>query len=434
MISKPVTVHGIWGAAMIGAFFVGTSWQKAEYETNSGKVTSVPSTRTPSTLPLGSGTDASGPQSQRSRSGRKDVVSEVFEANAFSEMGIDGLAAMAFKDPNQVKRRLAFSRLLAEMTSDNAMQIREKLMASGMNTRDPEWRDFNYAWGTIAGESAFSESLDMEQKDLYSVISGWATTDPTGAMAMLDRLPENLADQKKRLEEGVVAGLADRNRDEATAYVSKLLAGGRTDAARLMENVASEVIRQEGPVEASNWISTLEDGPLKGSAMNKVAERYARTDPEAAAGWIQAFAAEDYATRAVAQVGEKWAEREPLAAVSWLDQLPEGPGQKAGLNSAFGDWEDRDPIAAGQYLLDMPNSPKRDSAIKGFAEGYAWQDPQTAIAWAQDIQDPAIRSESLKKVGYAYYRRKPEEAKAWLTNSGLSAEVQTEILNSRRRR
>jgi hypothetical protein len=419
---------------MVGAFFVGTSWQKSTAEADSSSTSSDQSARTQSTIVTSRSNGISGPTSQLTGSGRSDVISEVFEANSFSEMGIEGLSAMAFKDPNQVKRRLAFSRLLAEMTSDNAMQVRDQLIESGMNTRDSEWRDFNYAWGTIAGEAAFSDSLGMEKKDLYSVISGWAATDPSGAMAMLDRLPEDLADQKNRLQEGVVAGLADRNRDEATEYVSKLLAGGRTDATRLMETVASEVIRQEGSVEASNWVTTLEDGPLKGSAMNEVAERYARTDPQAAAGWIEEFAAEDYATRAVAEVGEKWAEREPLAAVSWLDQLPEGPGQKAGLNSAFGDWEDRDPVAAGEYLLAMPSSPKRDSAISGFARGYAWQDPQTAIAWAQDIKDPAIRTESLKGVGFAYFRRKPDEARTWLANSGLSPEIQSEIVNSRRRR
>lgn len=434
MVSKAIAVHGIWGAAMVTAFFVGTNWQKPPAETDHNANNSRKSFRTNSSLSSGSSDSAPGPNSQRSNSGQGDLISEVFEANSFSELGIEGLAAMAFKDPNQIKRRLAFSRLLAAMTSDNATQIREELVASGLNTRDSEWRDFNYAWGSVAGEAAFSGSLSMEKKDLYSVISGWAATDPNGAMSMVERLPEDLANQKKRLEEGVVAGLADRDRDEATEYVSKLLAGGRADANRMMETVASEVIRQEGSVEASNWVASLEDGPLKGSAMNEVAERYARTDPESAAGWVQEFASEDYATRAIAEVGEKWAEREPLAAVSWLEKLPEGPGQKAGLNSAFGDWEDRDPIAAGNYLLAMPNSPKRDSAIRGFAEGYAWQDPKTAIAWAQDIQDPAIRSESLKKVGFAYYRRKPEEAKTWLTNSGLSSQAQSEILNSQRKR
>lgn len=50
-------------------------------------------------------------------------------------MGIEGLAAMSLKDPNQLKRRLAFSHLLSEMTSENAVQIREGLITAGVSNR-----------------------------------------------------------------------------------------------------------------------------------------------------------------------------------------------------------------------------------------------------------------------------------------------------------
>jgi len=442
MFSQRVIAHGFWATAMVAAFFVGTAWQRSATTKSQESKAQNHAIRVQSTLPTPSETGMTQTASTRSNSVEKEAISKLLETTSFLEMGIESLATMALKDPNQIKRRQAFSHLLSEMTSENAVQIREELIAGGVSDRASEWRDFNYAWGTIAGEAAFSGSLTMDKVDLYSVISGWASTDPTSAIAFLDQLPEKLTHgpgnrlktERLDLEKGVVAGLADRNRDEATNYVSKLLAEGRSDTSRLMETVTNEVIRQEGSIGASNWAATLKDGPLKGSAMGEIAEGYARTDPASAAGWIEEFAAEDYATRAVAEVGKKWAEREPLAAVSWLEKLPEGQGQKAGLNSAFGDWEDRDPIAAGNYLLSMPNSPKRDSAIRGFAEGYAWQDPQTAIAWAKDIQDPTIRNESLKKVGFAYYRRKPEEARTWLAESGLSSEAKADILNSQRRR
>ena len=437
-----ILTHGFWAIAMVTAFFVGMGWQRSATADRQKSEIQNQASRGQFTLSAPSETGMTRTKSNRADSGESGPIPKLIQGTSFVEMGIEGLAAMSLKDPNQLKRRLAFSHLLSEMTSENAVQIREGLIAAGVSNRDSEWRDFNYAWGTIAGEAAFSGSLTMEKVDLYSVISGWASADPTNAIAFLDQLPEKLAHgpgnklktDRLDLEKGVVAGLADRNRDEATKYVSKLLAEGRSDTSRLMETVANEVIRQEGSIGASNWAATLKDGPLKGSAMGEIAEGYARTDPASAAGWIEEFAAQDYATRAVAEVGKKWAEREPLAAVSWLEKLPEGQGQKAGLNSAFGDWEDRDPIAAGNYLLSMPNSPKRDSAIRGFAEGYAWQDPKTAIAWAKDIQDPTIRNESLKKVGFAYYRRKPEEAKTWLAESGLSSEAKADILNSQRRR
>ena len=433
---KSVKVHGLWALGLVSSFFVGTAWEKAPGANEESRANSFRNERSSPGAGRSSSSREPGPKtssrSSRTTSGSKDLISSLFNSTTLSNGDLEALTLEALSDPNQVKRRLAFSRLLSGMTAENAATIRDQLVEGGAGGQ--EWRDFNYAWGAIAGEEAFSNAAMSEKRDLEALMSGWAATDPAGAMAMLEKLPADLTDQKTRLENGIVAGLADRDRDEATKYVAALAAGGRKDASRLMETVADEVLRQGGTTEASAWVATLDNGPLKGSAMNKVAERYVRSDPEAAAGWIEQFAAEDYATQAVAEVGEKWAEREPLAAVSWLDKLPEGPGQKAGLNSAFGDWEDKDPKAAGEYLLSMPGSAKRDSAISGFAAGYAWQDPETAIAWAQDIQDPAMRTESLKNVGYAYFRRNPDEAKTWLASSGLSTEVQAQIQTPRNRR
>ena len=360
------------------------------------------------------------------------LIGQIFNGSTFTGAGIELLSKEALSDPNPVKRRLAFSKLLEGMTAENASAIRDQLVS--LKAGGQEWRDFNYAWGAIAGREAFTEAMTNERKDLESLITGWAANDPNGAIAMLTELPEDLLKQKGRLESGIVSGLADRNRDEAVEYVSSLAIEGRKDADRLMYIVAGEALREEGPVGASIWTESLPEGPLKGAAMNSVASRYVRTDPEAAAGWIEKFADQDYAARAVREVGGEWAEKDPKAAVTWLDKLPEGDGQKYGLNNAFDDWEDRDPVAAGEYLLTMSDSPKRDFAIKGFADGYARQDPETAIAWASDISDPNLRNQSLTRAGHYFYRSNPEAAKNWLANSGLPKKVQQEIISPKKRK
>ena len=389
-------VHGTWLLALIAAFFIGTRWSKDSSENSSADTPG----RSESSSRLyrggdGSSSNPSNPSSRRNgRSGsskeEEALIAQIFGGALFSEGGIEVLAKEALTDPNPVKRRLAFSKLLEGMTAENASAIRAQLTelrARGQGLRyysSSEWRDFNYAWGAIAGKAAFTDAMTKDQKDLESLITGWAANDPKGAIAMLSELPEDLLKQKARLESGIVAGLADRNRDEAVEYVSSLAIEGRKDADRLMYVVAGEALRSDGPVGASIWTESLPEGPLKGAAMNSVASRYVRTDPEAAAAWIEKFADRDYAAKAVREVGGEWAEKNPMAAVTWLDKLPEGDGQKYGLNSAFDDWEDRDPVAAGNYLLTMSDSPKRDFAIKGFADGYARQDPETAIAWASD--------------------------------------------------
>jgi len=421
--------HALWALGLVGAFFLGTQLENQE-ESRSSQSTSSDSVSPRSSRQLSSQDRGGQPNSERQKASQNNI-SNLFSDSPFSGDRIEQLVKASFSDPNQINRRLAFSKLLEGMTRENASAIRDQL--SAFDTDSTEWRDFHYAWGALAGAEAFTDSIGAEKKDLRSLMSGWAAVDPSGAIAMIADLPEELADQKERLESGIVSGLADRDRDEAANYVFTLAAEGRENTGNLMERVTHEVIRASGHEDASVWVAGLDDGPLKGSAMNEVAERYVRNDPEAASQWIETFASEDYAARAVREIGKEWAEKEPLAAVTWLDQLPEGEGQNRGLNSAFGDWEDKDPVAAGEYLMNMPTSAKRDSAISGFAIGYAYQDPQTAIAWANDISDPALRMRSLTSVASAFYRRSPEEARAWLPDSGLSPEAQAQVQSRRRR-
>ena len=308
--------------------------------------------------------------------------------------------------------------------------MREQLVALG--AEPDQWRDFHYAWGALDGKAAFESAANSQEQDLAITMSGWAAANPADALAMLDNLPESMQGQRDELTASVVAGLADNNRAMATDLVLRLGQEGNARAGNLMEIVANETLRAEGPEAASRWSESLPDGPLKSTAMGRVAEAYARKDPEAAARWASGLAGESYAARAIEQIGGRWAQSNPVAAVGWLESLPAGNGQTAGLRNAFGDWEDRDPVAAGEYLKAMPQSPQRDSSISGFATGYAWQNPQVAIAWAQEINDPALRESSLTRAGQAFYQRDPTNAITWLENSGLSDEARQQVLQPRR--
>lgn len=356
----------------------------------------------------------------------------VFGPVNISGVDLNRLIEQALRDRNPITRRLAFSRLLESLTPGNAGMVREQLVALGA---DPDqWRDFHYAWGALDGKAAYANAAKSPEADLNATMTGWAAANPAEALALLDNLPAELAGQRDELMASVVAGLTHHDANAAKDYVLRLGGEGNPKAGTLMETVAAAAVRQLGPEAASRWAESMPDGPLKGNAMVKVAEAYAKKDPEAAARWTEGFADKDYATRTIEQVGTRWAAANPLAAVGWLESLPPSAGQKQGLSGAFGDWEDRDPVAAGDYLYAMAKSPQRDAAISGFATGYAWQDPQTAIAWAQDIGDPALRESSLTRAGQAFYRRDPEGAATWLAGSGLSEESRQRVLTTERRR
>lgn len=435
MEKTTLKIHGCWALAFASAFVIGSKFQSSKSQNS--LTTTVASERqiaggASGLAPGGMASSSSTRGSNGAAQTNESAIAGVFGGTSLSGQSMTYLATEALKDPNPVKRRLAFGKLLEGLTSENATSVRDQLIELGAGGQ--EWRDFNYAWGALGGKEAFDQALLTDRKDLDSLVTGWAAVNPEGAKAILDQLPEDLQKNRGRLEASIVSGLADRDRDEAASYVSELASQGREDAHRLMDIVAGEALRSDGPEAAAAWSQSLPDGPLKGEAMDRIADSYARKDPVAAAGWVEQFATEEYAKEAVEEVGQRWARADPLQAVSWLDELPGGEGQKAGLNSAFADWEDRDPVAAGNYLLSMPPSDKRDSAISGFAHGYAYQDPETSIAWANDISNPELRNSALTRAGQAYFRRNPDSAKSWLASSGLPSEVQQAIQNPPRRR
>jgi hypothetical protein len=348
-----------------------------------------------------------------------------------SNKSIEVLARLALSDPNQVTRRLAFSKLLEAMTPENADQILQQLMEFGADRE--QWRDFNYSWGAIAGKAAFASPTNTSEGALADTLAGWAAAKPEEALAMFENLPAEFEGKRAELTRGLINGLADSNRILATDVVLRLSQQGDQQAPALMSMVAQESIRGDGAEAAAQWSDSLPDGPLKGAAMSRIAEAYARRNPEAAADWALRYASQDFASAAIERISGQWTAQNPKAAVSWLESLPAGKGQNAGLQTAFNDWEDRDPAAASQYLLGMPNSPLRDTSISGFSSGYAWQNPQAAIQWASSISDAQLRQRSLTHAGQIYFRQNPTAAREWLASSGLAPEVQQQITNPPRR-
>ena len=428
----PLKVHAVWFVAAVAAFGIG-SWRKSySSATESASASGSAALRNNSGNILGNEASASSTRVRGNRSASQtsnSVLAGLFGSS--SNAGIEALARLALRDPNQVTRRLAFSRLLESMTPENAEQILAQLTELG--AAPDQWKDFHYSWGAIAGKAALESPSNTREGALGETLAGWAAAKPEEALAMFENLPAALEGKREELTRGVVSGLADSNRSMATELVLRLNQQGNENAPSLMAMVAYESLRADGPETASLWSESLPDGPLKGAAMSRIAEDYARKDPLAAAAWAQRYASEDFAVTTIERISGQWTAQNPQAAVSWLESLPPGKGQNSGLQTAFNDWEDRDPTSASQYLFSMPSSPQRDTSISGFAHGYAWQNPQVAIQWASSISDANMRQRSVTHAGQIYFRQNPEAARTWLESSGLSPEVQQQITTPPRR-
>ena len=111
------------------------------------------------------------------------------EFRPMTEAELEGLVHEAFRNGSPLARRLAFGRLLEQLTADNAKTLVEHLKA---NKADKEqWRDFHYAWGTIDGESALKHAMESKEYDMAYTMSGWTNTRPEDIAAavafLLDR-------------------------------------------------------------------------------------------------------------------------------------------------------------------------------------------------------------------------------------------------------
>ena len=327
-------------------------------------------------------------------------------------------------------RRSIFAKLLAGLTAENALEIREQI--ADLDAEDPAFRDFHFAWGKVAGLEAVLHGVDTPKRDMGPALAGWVTADPSGAKAWYESLDPK-ADKpptREQLKEAYVHGLAIADPAMATDFVMGLGAAGDPKAKQMMSIVTEKMIQSGGVAAAAAWAASLPDGDLRGHALSEVARTQAREDPAAAAAWATPLAGGKNGDSIVYAISTEWGSRNGAAAVNWLDSLV--GNQSASYGPAFAGWAKSDPLAASQRVAGMPPSDNRDYAIGGLVYSYRWEDPVSSIAWANTISDAKRRQDVLTLTAESYMRKDPAGAAAWLPTSGLSAETQQKFLSGKK--
>ena len=343
---------------------------------------------------------------------------------------IDELGRQFRQELDPTQRRLIFARLIAGLTAENALEIRKQL--AGMDPNSPEFYEFHYAWGKIAGADAVLHGNETPEPDMAATMAGWASADPAAAQAWFASLEKqsdtNHANQD-HLKMALVQGLAATDPAEALRFIQGMAASGDKQTDQMMNLLTSKMLQSKGAAESAAWAASLPSGSLRNTAMAQVARDYARSDPQGAASWAGQYGNEVGGGRILGEVSNEWALRDGPAAVGWLQSLSDGPAKNGAYFQAFDGWAAKDPMSASQYLVTMPPSPSRDQAIGGLVNRYRWEDPVSAVAWAGDIQDPATRENSMVTAGQAYYKRDPAGATNWLASSGLSTGAQGRVVH-----
>lgn len=343
---------------------------------------------------------------------------------------IDELGRQFKQELDPTQRRLIFARLMAGLTLENALDLRKQI--AGMDPNSPEFLEFHYAWGKIAGAEAVLHGKETPEPDMAATMAGWASADPAAALAWFASLEKqsdtNHANQD-HLKMALVRGLANTDPAEAMRFIQGMAASGDKQTDQMMNILTGKMLQSKGAVESATWAASLPAGTLRSAALAQVARDYARSDPQGAASWAGQYGNEAGGGRILGEVSNEWARRDGPAAVGWLQSLSDGPAKSGAYFQAFDGWAAKDPMSASKYLVTMPPSASRDQAIGGLVNRYRWEDPVSAVAWAGDIQDTATRENSMVTAGQAYYKRDPAGATNWLASSGLSAGAQARVVH-----
>ncbi len=270
-----------------------------------------------------------------------------------------------FRDAlHPTESRLAYARMLEGMTIENARLIREQL--SHLDERSPEFREFHYAWGEIAGREAVLHGVETPKRDVSVTLAGWARADSEGAMAWVASVEDDDRFNQADLEYGIAHGLALTDPKAAGDYVmAKAESGDPAHVEKMLGLVTGKLLQAHGPADTAAWAEEFDEGsPSRGQAMRQVFRQWAKGDPQ----------------------------------------------------------------SASARLAEMPLSQDRDDAINGFVSQLIWGDPVSAMTWAGEINDPQTQERVLARTAQTFITNQPQAYKEWLDNSGLSGEARASIL------
>ena len=381
-MKKNILHHLIWALVAITTFVVGSKMNSSNPEQSAESKRGLQSSSSSRRVVTSAENDSnSRVKSTRSKS---KSGSEIKESSTLTEEGIAELGAI-FKDGNLIERRLACAEMLKQLTPDNARQLREQI--AHMSQDSAEFREFHYAWGSIAGDEAILHGKDTPKRDMAASLAGWASEDPQSAMAYFNNLSAEEQSDGTHMKWGAAFGLADADPQLAAEFAVERSQSGDKDADKMIHIAAAAALKSGDQEEVTQWASNIPEGDLQNTAFQRIAGDYAKEDP--------------------------------AKAVEWASNLPEGEGKNHAVGSSFHQWANRDPKEAANAISTLPFD-QQDSATYGYATSVVHKEPAAGVQWAANIKDPEARTNAMVDTGRVFYRRDREAAQEWLATSNLT--------------
>ncbi len=243
---------------------------------------------------------------------------------------------------------------------------------------------------------------------LDGVISKWAETSPTAAIAWVEAAPPGASHNAMVIT--AVEVMADKNPQLALQMLRRDgTALNRTGNVAL--NIFSTWAGHDLQAAASGALQL--NGKLEQEAVTGVASAWAERDPRAALGWIDTLPKSLARQDLVETVGRAWAEKDPRAELAWARSLSDEASRRAALTSGVRRLATADLGAALNLIQTFPAGEEHDQAIAVAAHGAAETDVRSALELVDKLSAGPVRNDLMQQLCLAWSQSEPRSALDW---------------------
>lgn len=271
---------------------------------------------------------------------------------------------------------------------------------------------------------------------MQTVVSGWAESDPLGALQFLRQMPKHEVTQYiysvtyslARVDGPAALALIDEFKlphhyasnvydawataDPAGAARALLAGSGKIDSLGAWHGVIGHWVRADAAA-ATAFVEAMPDGHRKQQARQGLLNQLGESDPATALQMSLEQLTGSAKVSASHQIISSWAVRDLPAARAWIEQQPDKSMRNKLYTAISHQWAQTDPASAAAFLSSETgmSSTLSQQMAQTVAHQWAEQDPEAALAWLQKLPTGMVRNQAAQGVLQSFARADPQRAK-----------------------
>ncbi|MDQ8195362.1 hypothetical protein QEH59_13070 [Coraliomargarita sp. SDUM461004] len=296
-----------------------------------------------------------------------DWVGEVATGQTYDSKVGDVIRSLAQVDPARAEAfvlDLPAGNARMNALSNYARQLAEHDPASAINfalsmgyedekqrvLRGMGWQLTRYGSENIRSLIASSEDSTLQRQLASQVVNDWSKYDQAGALAWAESLSDDQA--RSMAVQNVYANWMQAAPQQAFTYLKNSVEQSKQ---RNYLRSGFQQWSREDPAEAITWLSQLPntiDENASADLYGSVANNYVQHDPMAASEWISTLEEGPARDRSVSSLVQSISRNDPEAGFIWAATLSDPEIRKNDLSRSLREWVKIDPSAAMEAVKD----------------------------------------------------------------------------------